>query len=253
MTKQIQKARTALMAEGRKLQAALKTDKTRARGEKVRLLHDIRRMLDPGYRYSSQAGQDVVVDRLMNGKRGGTFLDIGGYDGVTGSNTLFLEMFRGWRGALVEPVATHLDAARTVRRCACLGVAVAAQDGHAEFIEITEGYTQMSGLAASYDPSLLETVRADPRHGERRHRVKTRTLASILTKTGLETPDFISLDIEGGELAVLETFPFDRHRVGIWAIENNSADPRIARIMRDHGYELAEFCGPDEIYRLAKK
>ena len=52
---------------------------------------------------------------------GGVFADVGGYDGVTGSNTLFFEQRRGWSGLLVEPSPANLAAARAVRRCPCLG------------------------------------------------------------------------------------------------------------------------------------
>lgn len=247
----IARARADLFAAQKEIAAQIENDKTRRRGGLVRRLHEVRQMIDPGYAYTSQAGQDVVVDRLFRGKRGGTFVDVGGYDGVTGSNTLFLEQWRGWTGVLVEPVPAQLDKAKVVRRCPCLGLAVAATDGEADFLEVAEGYTQMSGLAQSYDQGLLSQVRADPRHKENTIRVETRTLSRILTDAGIENPDFVSLDIEGGEVKTLAAFPFDRHRVGVWAIENNSGGPEIGLIMRAKGYELIEFCGPDEIWRIS--
>lgn len=230
--------------------AALADDRSRRRGEILRRLHEARRRLNPdAYPYTSQAGQDAVVDRIFDRKRGGTFIDIGGYDGVTGSNTLFLEQRRGWTGVLVEPVPSQRAKAEAVRRCPCLPYAVAAADGEAKFIEVTEGYTQMSGLAASYDPGILGQVRAREAHKEVTTRVETRRLSTILDDAGLDHPDFISLDIEGGEVAVLSDFPFARHQVGVWAIENNTGAPDIPRIMKAAGYDLVEFCGPDEIWR----
>lgn len=250
-TERIRGAMQQLRAAHDELQTALAKDNGRSRGPVVRQLHEIRRMLDPAYPYTSQAGQDRVIDNLFKGKTGGTFIDVGGYDGITGSNTLFLEQRRGWSGVLVEPVAGQIFTARNARRCPCLQYAVAPQDGEATFIAVTEGYTQMSGLAEHYDPALLDTVRADPRHKEQVTTVQTRTLSRILTESGFEHPDFISLDIEGGEVAVLEAFPFAKHRVGAWAIENNTSTPRIGEIMRANGYVLVEFCGPDDIYRRA--
>ncbi|NDV02519.1 FkbM family methyltransferase [Pseudoroseicyclus tamaricis] len=246
----LEAARAEVRQALREAGAALKGERGRRRGALNRTIHEARGMLEPGYPYRSQAGQDAVVDAIFGRKQGGTFLDIGGYDGVTGSNTLFLERHRGWRGALVEPVPAQLEKAKAARRCPCLRYAVAAEAGEAEFIEIAEGYTQMSGLSGSYDEGLLRKVRADPRHREAVIRVETRTLSGLLEETGLEHPDFISLDIEGGEVAALAAFPFARHRVGLWAIENNSGTGEIGRIMRAAGYALAEFCGPDEIWRL---
>lgn len=250
---QITEARALLMEARDQTAMALRGDNTRRRGAHVRRLHELNRMLLRDYRYLSQAGQDAVVDQIMGGKRGGTFADIGGYDGWTGSNTAFFELHRGWTGVLVEPVPAKLELAQACRRCPCLGVAVAPEAGDADFIEVQSGFTQMSGLAATYETRLLQDVRSNPDHAEARLRVETRPLSRILTDAGLTDVDYISLDIEGAEIATLESFPFADHAVGIWSIENNTGSPRIGEIMRDHGYELVEFCGPDDVYRNTRK
>jgi len=214
----------------------------------VRRLHEVRQMLNVRYPYVSQAGQDFIVDQAMKAKRGGTFVDVGGYDGVTGSNTYFLETHRGWTGALVEPVPAQLAKAKAVRTCTCLELAISSQEGEAEFIEISEGYTQMSGLSETYDANLLQTVRKDSRHKEQTLKVKTQTLSGILKDCDIPNPDFVSLDIEGGEIACLQAFPFADHDVKMWSIENNTGTPEIKKIMDANGYDLVEFCGPDEMY-----
>lgn len=245
----IRRAEGELRAAAAQLRAQLAQERSRARGPLVRRLHEVRRMLDPSTPFASQAGQDAVVDALFGAKEGGTFADIGGFDGVTGSNTLFFERHRGWTGILVEPVPAQRAKAARARRCPCLPFAVAAADGEAEFIEVSAGLTQMSGLLGSYDPGLLARVRADPRHRESAARVQTRTLSRLLLEAAIPHPDFVSLDIEGGEEAALAAFPFERHRVGAWAIENNAGTPALGRVMRAAGYELVEFCGPDEVWR----
>ena len=53
--------------------------------------------------YFSQAGQDRYLnERIFRHKRDGTFVEIGGYDGWTGSNCVFFEKVLGWTGVVVE-------------------------------------------------------------------------------------------------------------------------------------------------------
>ncbi|MFZ3584632.1 methyltransferase, partial [Loktanella sp. DJP18] len=96
-------ARRGLEAVRIDLAKALKHERGRQRGPLVRMMHEVQGMLVPGFSYASQAGQDRAVERILNGKRGGTFLDIGAYDGLTGSNSLYFERCLGWTGLLVEP------------------------------------------------------------------------------------------------------------------------------------------------------
>ena len=139
--------------------------------------------------------------------------------------------------------------ARGPRRCAaapCLPYAVAAADGPAEFVEVTRGYTQMSGLAGSYDPQLLDRVRADPRHrrGEAAGRDPD-AVATPRTSRACRTPTFLSLDIEGGEIAVLEALSlFSPQCRGLVDREQRRHAPRSAGIMKAAGYVLAEVAGP---------
>jgi len=251
-TDQIASARASLALAREEIVLELASERGRRRAVLTRQMHEIQRMLNISDPYASQAGQDRVIDRLLREKNSGVFLDVGGYDGVTGSNSLFFEMHRGWKGALIEPVSAFLDKARIARRCECYRYAVASQKGEAEFLSVTSGYTQMGGLKDSYDTDLLKKVRQNPNHKEETLMVPTRTLADLIEETGQGLPDFISLDIEGGEMAVLQQFDFDAYPVPIWTIENNAADSDLPTLMKKNGYDLVEFCGPDEIYRKNK-
>lgn len=241
-------ARQDLLKLSNEISGRLKQTKDRRRAEDVRRLHEIRSMLDPLNGYASQAGQDRVIDRLFNGKRGGVFVDVGAYDGITGSNSYFFEKHRGWTGFMVEPVEFFRQKAERLRSSICLPFAVSDADGEAQFMAVTEGFTQMSGLVDQYDPAMLRKVRDDKRHKEDLVTVKTRKLADLLDDQGITAPDYISLDIEGGEVAALSTFPFSKYQIGAWSIENNSGSAEIRDIMQTHDYKLIEYCGPDEVY-----
>lgn len=201
--------------------------------------------------YFSQSGQDAWLDeRVFKGKRNGVFVEVGGYDGFTGSNCLFFEMQRGWTGLMIEPSPTYFARAEAFRRATCLQLAVSDAEGEAEFLEIQEGFSQMSGLTSSYDADILRQVEADPRHKGEVIRVQTRTLPQIFDEHGLREIDYVSLDVEGGEHAILSSFPFDTYRVHAWTVENNTGDTEIPALMKDKGYARAEALGVDDIYVL---
>ncbi len=101
------------IAEGRRLLRAILPAVTnpRARGVINRRLWQAERLAGQRQHFFSQAGQDAWLDeRVFRGRRGGTFGEIGGCDGITGSNCLFFELMRGWSGLLVAARSRRPDA-----------------------------------------------------------------------------------------------------------------------------------------------
>lgn len=248
----INEAQRLLQEAHQELSDFLKTERSRRRGEALRQIHAISNMLSPTPLFFSQAGQDRVIDRLLGGKRDGVFVDVGGYDGVTGSNTLFFEVFRNWTGILIEPSPTQLELAKAARKCPCLGFAVAGKSDKAQFMEVTSGYTQMSGFVNSYATDLLAKVRANPQHKEVIHNLPRKKLQTILNKQKLKKIDYLSLDVEGGEMDILTNFPFEKYDIDLFSIENNTQSSDIPQLMKSKGYDLVEFIGVDDIYRKVK-
>ncbi|GAB4528178.1 MAG: hypothetical protein Tsb0019_30140 [Roseibium sp.] len=199
--------------------------------------------------YYSQSGQDKFVnDEILKGREGGVFLELGGFDGITGSNSLFFERDLGWTGLLIEPSPTRFAQAASVRQCTCLNLAVGAPAPEAEFLDIRSGYVQSSGLLGSMDPDIVRRIREHPDHEEHIARIPVRSIRDILEDAGIDRIDYVSLDVEGGEMAVLETFPFETVAVEVWSIENLADSAEIPGFMAGKGYEVVEFIGLDEIY-----
>lgn len=68
----------------------------------------------------SQALQDMFVLSILNGKRNGTYVEIGGYDGINLSNTYLLEKDFGWTGIAFEIEQEKTDKYNTQRKNKCL-------------------------------------------------------------------------------------------------------------------------------------
>lgn len=230
------------------LRDKLNLEAGRSRGAICEQLWRTRKMRGEFGQYFSQSGQDWFVDQLLGQARGGVFVDVGGYDGVTGSNSLFFEMMRGWSGLLVEATPRQIEKARQIRRCDCVETVVAGKASRVEFVEIDAGYLQMSGRLDSYDAATLEKVRAHPDHQERVRTVATRPLARILDDIGICEVDYLSLDVEGSELDILTGFPFDQVPIRVITVENGAGGSDLHRVLERHGFHLIEFLGVDEVY-----
>ncbi len=203
----------------------------------------------PGY--FSRAGQDWWLDKhAFKRKRKGTFIDIGGFDGLIASNTLFFELIRGWRGLLLEPSPTLFKRAAKVRRCRCLQRAIAQEVGRQPFLHVLDGYLEMGGLKSSYDETTHKRLGEHPKHREETIDVETVSLEALFEEFDLTEVDYISLDVEGAEVAILESFPFERFRVGAWTIETRLNKERIDALMEAQGYRRAETLADDGVYLL---
>lgn len=65
--------------------------------------------------FYSQAGQDVFVLTVLNGKKNGKFLDIGASDPKVINNTYMLEKQFGWSGTQIEIDKTLADKCKSER------------------------------------------------------------------------------------------------------------------------------------------
>jgi hypothetical protein len=199
-------------------------------------------------RYFSQYGQDAYLDsHVFGGRRGGVFVEVGGFDGVTGSNCLFFEIFRGWTGVLIEAVDEHIEAAREFRRCNCIQALVGSGEP-AEFLTVDGGPVQMSGLTASYDPGRRAWVEAQPQSCLRTEERPTQLLGDMLKAQGMAKIDLLTIDIEGAEESVLASFPFDDIEVSCLCVGTvNRRDP-VLGILLARGYQWVDRIGYDDLF-----
>ena len=84
--------------------------------------------------FYSQAGQDQWILEKTNSKRRGYFVDIGAYDGINYSNTLYLEKNLNWSGICIEPDVKTYESLIINRNCICENLAVNGFKGKVPFI-----------------------------------------------------------------------------------------------------------------------
>jgi len=68
--------------------------------------------------YKSQIGQDkYVLDNIFANKKNGYFIELGGADGVTYSNTYYMEKELDWNGICIEPNPKYKECLKKNRNC----------------------------------------------------------------------------------------------------------------------------------------
>ncbi len=141
-------------------------------------------------RYSRPAlhGMDRRLDAIID-RDGGFFVEAGGHDGYTQSNTYYLERLRGWRGILVEPMPEMAAQARRNRpgsrvfQCA-LGPPEA--EGTELEMEFGDLYTTVRGLHAD-DGDWISGGLVLGWRDHRVERVAVRTLSGLLDEARVQT------------------------------------------------------------------
>jgi FkbM family methyltransferase len=156
-------------------------------------------------------GMDRKLNELLD-QDGGFFVEAGGNDGFTQSNTYWLERFRGWRGILVEPMQELFEECRDERPDATVVRAALVPsdfDGDTVRMRFADLMSTVSGTHEDADRTELGTITGwrDAYEAE----VPARTLSSILDETGAPEVDLLSLDVEGYEPSVLRGLDLDRH------------------------------------------
>ena len=102
----------------------------------------------------SQFAQDLWVDTWLRGLRGGLVVESGAFDAEKFSNSLFLEVARGWRCLLFEPnPALQESILSRHRRCHLLRGGVSPTGRRSSFVFDGQGDSPLGGLtdAANHD------------------------------------------------------------------------------------------------------
>jgi FkbM family methyltransferase len=200
----------------------------------------------------SQYNQDVIALKTFDFKRDGYFVDIGANDGITCSNSYLLEKEYNWRGICVEPLPECYKKCLEIRNCLCYDYAVYDKSD----LELSFSMSNLlSGISETHLIKDKQQNFIDPRHFYNNYTgdiiVKTKTLTDILDMSKAPTYiEYLSIDVEGAEVKVLNGIDFNKYKFGIIHIEHNWQPYRneIRQILENNGYLYLQENRCDDIY-----
>lgn len=148
----------------------------------------------------SQAEQDLFVLNFLNYKKKGYFLDIGSHDGISFSNTYLLEKEYNWNGLCVELNNDLFCKLSINRSCYKSNKVINTYNGFCEFEE-------------------NDFIGKINKNGINKECITIRDL--LVNNNVLKLIDYFSLDIEGFEYEVLNSFLFNEYSFKSLTVEHN--------------------------------
>lgn len=178
----------------------------------------------------------------------GFFIEIGGWDGITFSNSLYFEKNRGWMGILIEPAPTEYLKCKKNRPlakvfcCACVPFC---------YREMFLPMTFCASMTFAHStPSLINQIHDIDAHlmsglqflneaeSVYRFGAVAKPLSEVIDEAQVNRKiDLLILDVEGFELNVLRGIDFQRHRPKFICVEVRELAP-IEEFLVANGYRV---------------
>lgn len=190
---------------------------------------------------------DKKLSVYLNNSKG-YFVELGANDGLSQSNTKHFELFKGWKGVLIEPFPDNYARCRSNRasrtrviNAACVAfdfkeptirllysnLMTIALDGESE-IDNRSGHAQIGAQFLGEFEDVFE------------FQAPARTLNSILREARSPNRiDLLSLDVEGAELEVLKGLDHSEYRFKFIVIEVRDFESMNSYLV-SVGYQLVE-------------
>lgn len=187
---------------------------------------------------------DLLIDKLL--PKPGFYVELGANDGISQSQTKFLEVYCGWRGVLIEPTPEIYRMLKKNRsrknhfeNSACVSFDFPHHEMpmlYSDLMTISlEGQNDVINRQLHAQEGVKHLLRGVENY---QYMASATTLNQILMSS--EAPsviDLLSLDVEGAELEVLQGIEFNRYKFRLVLIETRSIR-EVEHFLSVKGYSL---------------
>jgi FkbM family methyltransferase len=190
------------------------------------------------------ANIDELYEQLFGHKSDGAFVEVGGHDGYSFSNTWGLAE-TGWKGLYIEPVRKLAELCEWTHEKNNVKVIQCAVGDH-NSDELVKLYVNKDNIIAAY--ASLDEKNA---LGHDVINVPLKTLGTILTEEDFPGVfDLLVIDTEGTEIDVLKGINLHNRQAQVIIIETNGHAAEISEYLtRQYYYDLMQNDGLNAVYR----
>ena len=189
----------------------------------------------------SQLLQDAFAEFIIGDRYSKTFLEFGATDGISLSNSYMLENSYKWIGLLAEPSPQWHDELKNNRpNTKILTKCIWKSSG-----EKLDFFVSNVGELSSINDFIHSDLSSMPGNTQARVQkgkvVEVETISindAIKNNFGGDAPSYISIDTEGSEYEILQSFDFEKYQPVLFTIEHNFTDleNKIDELMHSNGY-----------------
>lgn len=203
----------------------------------------------------AQEGEDILLRRMLMGRACGFYVDVGAHHPLRFSNT-YLFYRQGWRGINIEPRPGSKGLFDTFRPGDInLELAIGSTLGEQTYYEYDEPALN------TFDVEEVRLLADRDIHPLRAVRVPMMRLSDVLDRhvpTGASIT-FMSVDVEGMDLAVLATNDWSRYRPELIVAEDlalrslaDAPGSPLAQYLAHQGYQLCSRFLCSVLYRRGR-
>lgn len=190
----------------------------------------------------SQEGEDMILNRIFEGKKKGFYIDVGAHHPKRFSNTYFFYK-QGWRGINIDAMPNSMNLFNKIRpRDINLEIAISSESKKLIYYEFNEPALNSFSEELSNNRDGLRDYKII-----NKLEITTHRLDDILKNLQNEIPaeiDFLSIDVEGLDFEVLQSLNFNVYKPKVILIEVLSSNldgitkHKIADYLKKFDYEL---------------
>jgi FkbM family methyltransferase len=202
---------------------------------------------------------DRKIENLVS-PTNGFYVELGADNGIYESNSRYWEVFRGYKGVLIEPNPHTFKKCKAVRSGKNYFANVACVDS--DYKSKTTKILLAGAMSVSWDldsdlTDKLNHISIGSKHQEKHSKLKSskvmwievqvKTLNQILVESNApRVIDFLSLDVEGAENTVLKGVDHSKYRFRCIIIESRNHE-RTRNLLEGVGYKLVEVLSPTDL------
>ena len=206
----------------------------------------------------SYGGVDSLILDIFKDKKKGFYLDIGCGHPIKNNNTYLLNK-KGWHGINIDLDKENIKLFNVFRKNDLnLAVAVSDKEGESDlyFYHEKSALNTLSKKNADFQKANITSIK----------KIKTQTINKIIENSPYRDQeiDFLSIDVEGSEIAILKNFNFRKYSPKVIVVEfldlslkkleiknlniNNKIKKEIYKLVVSNNYTLANILHSDLVF-----